>query len=125
MLNDLMVVDRSVILVLSGKEPDSSRGGLMRLKIATKALSDHQSRLYGADGSTDTMLVNTEDPSLTYLIIKRTKTVTTVEMNEAAIKEFLSDADFYADPDFRDDFGNLGLIFERAAASVRKQIENQ
>lgn len=97
----------------------------MRLKIATKALSDHQSRLYGADGSTDTRLVNTEDPSLTYLIIKSTKTVTTVEMNEAAIREFLSDADFYADPDFRDDFGNLGLVFERAAASVRKQIANQ
>lgn len=97
----------------------------MKLKISTKALNDHQSRLYGADGSTDTMLVNTEDANLVFTIIKRTKTVTTVEMNEAAIKEFLSDADFYADPDFRDDFGNLGLLFERAAASVRKQLENK
>jgi hypothetical protein len=81
--------------------------------------------LYCSDESTDTVLVHFENPNCVYTIVKRTKTVTTVEMNEPAIKEFLSDADYYADPDFRDDFGNLGLLFERAVASVRKQLENQ
>jgi hypothetical protein len=97
----------------------------MKLKISSRALQDHDSRLYGHDDSTDTVRVHQDIVGATYTIIKRAKTVTTVEMNEVTIKEFLSDADFYADPDFRDDFGVLGLMFERAAASVRKQLEKQ
>jgi len=99
----------------------------MRLKISTRALDDHASRLYYRDETnTDIQqMISSEDSNCRYTIIKYTKTITTVEMNGAAIKEFLSDADFYADPDFRSDFGNLGLAFERAAANVRKQIENQ
>jgi len=49
-------------------------------------------------------------------------------MNEPAIKEFLSDADYWI---HCMQFGaieeddNTGKLYERAAASVRKQIENQ
>ena len=53
----------------------------MRLKISTKALDDHESRLYGSDESTDTVLVHQDRVGATYTIIKRTKTVTTVEMS--------------------------------------------
>ena len=101
----------------------------MRLKISTKALWDHQSRLYCSDESTDTVLVHFEDSSCVYTVIKRTKTVTTVEMNEPAIKEFLSDADhwiFIMEMNgFAWDGDDTGKVFKRAAASVRKQIENQ
>jgi hypothetical protein len=100
----------------------------MRLKISTNALWDHENRLYRSDESTDTVLVHFEDSNCVITIIKRTKTVTTVEMNEPAIKEFLSDADYWI---HCMQFGaieeddNTGKLYERAAASVRKQIENQ
>jgi hypothetical protein len=100
----------------------------MRLKISTKALDDHDSRLYCSDESTDTVRVHFEDSSCIYTIIKRTKTVTTVEMNEPAIKEFLSDADYWVDCmqcGAIDQDDNTGRLYERAAASVRKQLENQ
>ena len=100
----------------------------MRLKISTKALWDHESRLYCSDESTDTVLVHFEDSSCVYTIIKQTKTVTTVEMNEPAIKEFLNDADYWIDcmkMNVLDEDDNTGKLYERAAASVRKQIENQ
>ena len=101
----------------------------MRLKISTKALDDHESRLYGSDESTDTVLVHFEDSSCVYTIIKRTKTVTTVEMNDEAIKEFLSDADHWIHimemKAFAWEGDDTGKVFKRAAASVRKQLENQ
>ena len=98
----------------------------MRLKISTKALWDHESRLYCSDESTDTVLVHFEDSSCVYTIIKRTKTVTTVEMNEPAIKEFLNDADYWIDCmriGAIDEDDNIGKLYERAAASVRGQLE--
>jgi hypothetical protein len=121
----------SAMIEVSGKPPDSSRGGLMRLKISTNALDDHNSRLYGHDDSTDTMQVHIDMVGATYTIIKRTKTVITVEMSEAAIADFLSDMD-YQHSNLRewladDDAERIayGRACGRAAASVRKQIENQ
>jgi hypothetical protein len=92
----------------------------MRLKISTQALDDHQERLYESNESTDTIKVHV-DGYARFTIIKRTKTVTTVEMETAAITEFLSDADYY-DECMEEDMLPVGKMFARAAASVRKQI---
>ena len=96
----------------------------MRLKISTKALDDYESRLYGSDESTDTVLVHQDRVGATYRIIKRTKTVTTVEMSAEAIADFLDDGDYQAEFNSEDN-DPYGLMWARAAASVRKQIENQ
>ena len=92
----------------------------MKLRISTQALQDHESRLYESDGSTDTLKVHV-DGFARYTIIKRTKTVTTVEMEKEAISEFLSDADYY-DECMEEDMLPVGRMFARAAKSVRKQI---
>jgi hypothetical protein len=103
----------------------------MRLKISTKALDDHESRLYGHDDSTDTVLVHQDRVGATYTIIKRTKTITTVEISAEAIADFLDDMDYQHEnlrEWLRDDDAEriaYGRSCGRAAASVRKQIENQ
>jgi hypothetical protein len=96
----------------------------MRLKISTKALDDHESRLYGHDASTDTVLVHQDKVGATYTIIKRTKTVTTVEMSAEAIADLLDDGDYQAEFNSEDN-DPYGLMWARAITSVRKQIENQ
>jgi len=96
----------------------------MRLKISTKALDDHESRLYGHDDSTDTVLVHQDKVGATFTIIKRTKTVTTVEMSAEAIADFLDDGDYQAEFNSEDN-DPYGLMWARAIKSVRKQIENQ
>ena len=95
----------------------------MRLRISTRALDDHESRMYCSDESTETVKVHIDQPESTYTIIKRTKLVTTIDISERAIKEFLDDADYYAE--FKDEMGDEGYMFERAAASVRKQLAKQ
>lgn len=96
----------------------------MRLKISTNALNDHGSRLYGHENSTDTVRVHQDIVGATYSIIKITKKVMTVEMSDAAIKEFLDDAD-YCKESMIDDSPSIARLFERAAASVRKQLETK
>ena len=93
----------------------------MRLKISTKALDDHESRLYGHDDSTDTVLVHQDKVGATYTIIKRTKTVTTVEMSAEAIADLLDDGDYQAEFNSEDN-DPYGLMWARAIKSVRKQI---
>ncbi len=93
----------------------------MRLKISTKALDDHESRLYGHDDSTDTVLVHQDKVGATFTIIKRTKTVTTVEMSAEAIADFLDDGDYQAEFNSEDN-DPYGLMWARAIKSVRKQI---
>jgi hypothetical protein len=95
----------------------------MRLKISTKALDDHESRLYGSDESTDTVLVHQDRVGATYTIIKRTKTVTTVEMSSEAIADFLDDCDYQ--DEFCDIEEDRTGVYARAIKSVRKQLENQ
>ena len=94
----------------------------MRLKISTKALDDYESRLYGSDESTDTVLVHQDRVGATYTVIKRTSTITTVEMSAEAIADFLDDGDYQAEFNSEDN-DPYGLMWARAAASVRKQIE--
>jgi len=93
----------------------------MRLKISTRALDDHDSRLYGHDGSTDTVRVHQDKIGATYTIIKRTKTITTVEISAEAIADFLDDGDYQAEFN-SDDNDPYGLMWARAIKSVRKQI---
>ena len=93
----------------------------MRLKISTNALDDHESRLYGHDDSTDTVLVHQDKVGATYTIIKRTKTVTTVEISAEAIADFLDDGDYQAEFN-SEDKDPYGLMWARAIKSVRKQI---
>lgn len=95
----------------------------MKLKISTMALSDHDSRLYGHDDSTDTVRVHQDKVGAIYTIIKRTKTVTTVEMSNEAIAEFLDDCD-YQDEFCDIEQGRTG-VYARAIKSVKKQLENQ
>lgn len=92
----------------------------MKLRISTQALDDHQQRLYESEQSTDTVQVHV-DGYAKFTIIKRTKTVTTVDMDQAAISEFLSDADYYEEC-MEEDMLPVGRMFARAAKSVRKQI---
>lgn len=95
----------------------------MRLKISTNALDDHDSRLYGHEDSTDTVRVHIDKVGATYTIIKRTKTVTTVEMSSEAIKDFLDDCD-YQDEFCDIEEGRTG-VYARAIKSVKKQLDNQ
>lgn len=95
----------------------------MKLKISTIVLSDHDSRLYGHDDSTDTVRVHQDKVGAIYTIIKRTKTVTTVEMSNEAIAEFLDDCD-YQDEFCDIEQGRTG-VYARAIKSVKKQLENQ
>ena len=100
----------------------------MKLKISTKALDDHDSRLYGHDDSTDTVRVHLDRVGATYTIIKRTSTMTTVDMSNEAIADFLDDCDYqveFNNCDGDEYMTSLTKACERAAASVRKQIENQ
>lgn len=100
----------------------------MRLKISTKVLDDHDDRLYGHDDSTDTVRVHQDTVGAIYTIIKRTKTVTTVEMSSEAIADFLDDCDYqveFNECDGDEYMNSLTKACERAAASVRKQLENQ
>ncbi len=100
----------------------------MKLKISTKVLDDYDSRLYGHDDSTDTVRVHQDIVGATYTIIKRTKTVTTVEMSNEAIADFLDDCDYQVEfNDCADDkfLTSLTKACERTATSVRKQLENQ
>ena len=92
----------------------------MKLRISTQALDDHQERLYESEQSTDTVQVHV-DGYAKFTIIKRTKTVTTVDMDQAAVTEFLSDADYYEEC-MEEDMLPVGKMFARAAKSVRKQI---
>ena len=95
----------------------------MKLKISTKALDDHDDRLYSNDDSTDTVRVHKDRVGATYTIIKRTKTVTTVEMSSEAIADFLDYCD-YQDEFCDIEEGRTG-VYARAIKSVRKQLENQ
>ena len=95
----------------------------MKLKISTKVLSDYDSRLYGHDDSTDTVRLHQDIVGAIYTIIKRTKTVTTVEMSSEAIKDFLDDCE-YQDEFCDIEEGRTG-IYARAIQSVKKQLENQ
>lgn len=98
----------------------------IRLRISTAALDDHDSRVYGHDDSTDTVRVHQDIVGATYTIIKRTSTITVVDMSAEAVTEFLDDADyqyeFTIDSDCKYTVG-IAKAFGRAAASVRKQIE--
>ena len=93
----------------------------MRLKISRAALSDHEDRLYYDSECDGSIKVHVDGLEKTYRIIKQTKTITTVEMNQAAINEFLSDADYYRECMEGDELP-LGRMFARAAESVKKQI---
>lgn len=93
----------------------------MKLKLSSQALSDHENRLYCSDQSTDTVKFHIDQPSSIYTIIKATKTVTTVEMSESAIKEYLADGDYQAEFN-SEDKNPFGLMWSRATKSVRKQI---
>lgn len=100
----------------------------MELKISTKVLDDYDSRLYGHDDSTDTVRVHQDIVGATYTIIKRTQTTTIVEMSSEAIADFLDDCDYQVEfNDCADDkfLTSLTKACERAAASVRKQLEKQ
>jgi CCR4-NOT transcriptional regulation complex NOT5 subunit len=92
----------------------------MQLKISRKALFDHEDRLYESDENNDNIQIHV-DGVARYEIIKKTKTIVTVEMNSAAIKEFLDDADYYKECMEGDELP-LGRMFARAAESVKKQI---
>ena len=90
----------------------------MRLRISTAALDDHENRLYGHEDSTDTVKVHQDIVGAMFKIIKRTSTITVVDMSTRAITEFLDDADYQHE--FNSD--SYGDSMGRAFASVRKQI---
>ena len=94
----------------------------MKLKLSSQALSDHENRLYCSDQSTDTVKVHIDQPTSIYTIIKVTKTITTVEMSDSAIKEYLSDGDYQAEFN-SEDKNPFGLMWARATTSVRKQLK--
>lgn len=97
----------------------------IRLRISTAALNDHDDRLYGHDDSTDTVRVHQDIVGATYTIIKRTSTITVVDMSTEAITEFLDDAnyqyEFTIDSDCQYTVG-IAKAFGRAISSVRKQM---
>jgi hypothetical protein len=97
----------------------------IRLRISTAALDDHQSRLYGHDDSTDTVKVHQDIVGATYTIVKRTPSITVVDMSIKAITEFLDDADyqyeFTIDSDCKHTV-SIAKAFDRAIFSVRKQM---
>ena len=98
----------------------------IRLRISTTALDDHDNRLYGHDDSTDTVRVHQDIVGATYTIIKRTPSITVVDMSTEAITEFLDDAAYQYEFTIDSDDGYTVLIakaFGRAISSVRKQIE--
>ena len=91
----------------------------IRLRISNSALDDHENRLYGHDDSTDTVKIHQDRVGATYTIIKRTSTITVVDMSTEAIAEFLDDADYQHEFSEGDDSDYMA----RASASVRKQIK--
>ena len=95
----------------------------MKLKISTRVLDDHNSRLYGHDDSTDTVQVHLDKVGAIYTIIKRTKTLTTVEMSSEAIADFLDDCDYQ--DEFCDIEEDRTGVYARAIKSVKKQLGNQ
>ena len=97
----------------------------MRLKISTKALDDHTDRLYKYTGDDFKNLEHSDGiESGTIVEIHRTKTITTVEMSNSAIQEFLDDADYQYEirNEYEENLG-MGNIFGRAIISVRKQLK--
>lgn len=101
------------------------------IRISSEALHDHTSRLYHRECNQQccanhSPMVHVDGFSNGYIrSIECGKRIAKVTLNDAAIKEMLSDFDYYADAldngALEDDARSLAHAMKRAAATIRKQ----
>lgn len=94
---------------------------MTQIRIATFALDDHLSRLYDVVTHDDTYTHVDGPHAGTITVTKWGDKVTTVTMNEPAIREFMDDMDYqveFMDAPYQRDYRNQ---CRRALASMRKQ----
>lgn len=119
--------ERTRCLVEAGVIPQ-----MHTIKVSAEAVADHISRLYGAECSKQccanhSPMVHVDGFSNGYIrSVEFGKRIATVTLNDAAIKEMLSDFDYYASllnmrGVIENDTRGLAQVMKRAAASIRNQ----
>lgn len=102
------------------------------IKVSAEAVADHISRLYGAECNQQccanhSPMVHVDGISNGYIrSVEFGKRIATVTLSDAAIKEMLSDFDYYTSllnmrGVIENDTRGLAQVMKRAAASIRNQ----